>query len=334
MDNSKNSRSSKSKSLKRQNIKNSNNSKSKVRRTTNTRHPEDNEANSFCEVMDYYPPISIDPQSDDNTSSEDLEDENDNSNEHEDVFANVQGIVKQEGSSDNEDNERNVIKQVFVESHSAVPESNTKPNDNNILRHIMIKLDRISSTNEHNFRLISAQNNEIIKQQIGINKNLKMLEKRVQRIETKLQCEVKIDDFDLDIINNVDELKQFLLSIQNDREYSTKCTVYLHTHCPKGSSKYTHYGVIKGIIDKIFSPNFKNICGWASEKTKKNSENQKTTKSNRVLLSEHFFFQKLILDVLNFNSNETFTMEHVVEGIKEYYKRFPRKAVDSETEGG
>ena len=87
----------------------------------------------------------------------------------------------------------------------------------------MIKLDRISSTNEHNFRLISAQNNEIIKQQIAINNNLKTLEKRIQRIETKLQCEVKIDDFEIDIINNVNELKQFLSSIQNDREFNSKC---------------------------------------------------------------------------------------------------------------
>jgi hypothetical protein len=52
------------------------------------------------------------------------------------------------------------------------------------------------------------------------------------------------------------------------------------------------------------------------------------------LLSEHYAFQKLILDVLNFNSNEAFTMGHVAEGIKEYYKRFVRKGIDSENEGG
>ncbi|XP_070509066.1 histone-lysine N-methyltransferase, H3 lysine-79 specific-like [Chironomus tepperi] len=313
------------KNLKRQNNKKLSSSNAKLRKTNKAAHPAQD-----TESIDYYESGSNDY---DNSNSDNYEDDS-NDHDQEDVFANVDGIVKEESYSDDEDNESTVIKQVYVESHQPAPKSTPKPNDNDILKHIMIKLDRISSTNEHNFRLISAQNNEIIKQQISINNNLKMLEKRIQRIETKLQCDVKIDDFTIDVINNVDEFKQFLSSVQNDQEYSGKCTVYLHKHCPKGSSKHTHYGVIKGIIDRLFSPIFKNNCGWASEKNKKNSDNPQTTKSNRVLLSEHYAFQKLILDVLNFNSTETFTTDHVADGIKEYYKRFPRKVIDSETEGG
>ena len=115
MDNSKNNRSSKIKSLKRQNKKNSKNSNSKVRRTAKTRHSEDNEPNNYCETMEYYPSV-INDQHDDNTSSEDLENVDDNSNEQEDVFANVGRIVKEEGFSDSGDIDRSVINQVFVES--------------------------------------------------------------------------------------------------------------------------------------------------------------------------------------------------------------------------
>lgn len=151
---------------------------------------------------------------DDNNSKSENGDDSDG---QEDVFADLEGLVKQECYSDDGEDENSAINQVYVESH------HVQAKDDNILRHIMIKLDRISSTNEHNFRLISAQNNEIIKQQISINSNLKMLERRIQRTGTKLQYDVKTDDFEIGVINNLEEFKQFLSFVQGDKEFSSKC---------------------------------------------------------------------------------------------------------------
>jgi hypothetical protein len=64
---------------------------------------------------------------------------------------------------------------------------------------------------------------------------------------------------------------------------------------------------------------------------KNNQQSQQASKAPRILFSEYYVFQKLILDVLNYES-ENYTMKCVASGVKEFYKRYNRAPIQDNLE--
>lgn len=68
-----------------------------------------------------------------------------------------------------------------------------------------------------------AQNNELIKENIMLNTQLKILDERMEKMEIMLNADVDLKDFSIETIDSEAGLVAFSQKLQNDQLYYNKC---------------------------------------------------------------------------------------------------------------
>ncbi|CAG9806912.1 unnamed protein product [Chironomus riparius] len=180
-------------------------------------------------------------------------------------------------------------------------------------------LNQISVQNE----TILSQNEVIIREQVSLSAKLAVIEKQLEHLEVNTRSDIDITGFSIKQIENINDFQAFLKKLDEEKVFKAKCVFWLFKNCPKGTSLHAYNGVIKRVIQKLFSIDFIDICGWGSEKSSKDDSN--VGKSKRIILSEYATFKQLLFDVLNYkNLHGEFTPDEVAKGVKEKFKRYQR----------
>lgn len=80
-------------------------------------------------------------------------------------------------------------------------------------------LNKILSAIDETRNLLSEQYNSIIKEQITLDSRLSTIEKRLENLEIKLNCNITLDGFAIDAIKNHQDFMIFLQRVQKEKEF-------------------------------------------------------------------------------------------------------------------
>ncbi|KAL7033517.1 hypothetical protein ACKWTF_007621 [Chironomus riparius] len=162
---------------------------------------------------------------------------------------------------------------------------------------------------------------EILRNISMINDKIASIDKRLTKIELHILRKVDLKDFEISVIKDLKELKQFLKTVNDDGEFRQKLIYFLYLNCTNGKAKFYYNGVVKKILKLVFSEEFLNVLGWSTEKSSASTSSQ----DHRILLCQFKNFQSICLDVLNYhNPNPPYILDDVAAGLKEFFKRLVR----------
>lgn len=77
--------------------------------------------------------------------------------------------------------------------------------------------------------VLSAQYNAMLKEQISLGTRLCSIEKRLENLEIKLDCNIQLDGFSFDLIKTHEQFLSFLQEIQSKKEYRSKIVSIIYT---------------------------------------------------------------------------------------------------------
>lgn len=69
---------------------------------------------------------------------------------------------------------------------------------------------------------ILSQNEQILLEQVKMSTKLAIIEKRIENIEAKIECDMDVSSFELETIKNLNDFKEFLKKIHHDKAYRSK----------------------------------------------------------------------------------------------------------------
>lgn len=83
-------------------------------------------------------------------------------------------------------------------------------------------LDQILNALQETRTVLTAQYRAILKEQISVDSRLCAIEQRLENLELKIDCNVQLEGFSMDIIQNYDDFINFLNRIKNEKDFRIK----------------------------------------------------------------------------------------------------------------